>query len=114
MIKSRVTEILYCDDTEEQRYAMRRILEGSGYTVIEAATGAEALEKLHSGVLAVVLDVKLPDMSGYEVCRRIKNNPTTVCHSRPANLRQLCRPRPARTRPARWRGRLRRAARPRG
>ena len=77
MIKSRVSQILYCDDTEEQRYAMRRILEGSGYTVIEAATGTEALEKLHPGVLAVVLDVKLPDISGYEVCRRIKANPAT-------------------------------------
>jgi signal transduction histidine kinase/ActR/RegA family two-component response regulator len=77
MIKSRVSEILYCDDTEEQRYAMRRILEGSGYTVIEAATGTEALAKLHPGVLAVVLDVKLPDISGYEVCRRIKANPAT-------------------------------------
>jgi signal transduction histidine kinase len=77
MIKSRVSQILYCDDTEEQRYAMRRILEGSGYTVIEAATGTEALEKVHAGVLAVVLDVKLPDISGYEVCRRIKANPVT-------------------------------------
>jgi signal transduction histidine kinase len=77
MIKSRVTQILYCDDTEEQRYAMRRILEGFGYSVIEAATGAEALAKLHPGVLAVVLDVRLPDISGYEVCRRIKANPAT-------------------------------------
>jgi signal transduction histidine kinase len=77
MIKSRVSQILYCDDTEEQRYAMRRILEGSGYTVIEAATGTEALQKVHPGVLAVVLDVKLPDISGYEVCRRLKANPAT-------------------------------------
>jgi signal transduction histidine kinase len=78
MIKSRIREILYCDDTEEQRYAMRRILEGAGYTVVEAVTGTEALEKLHSGLLAAVLDVKLPDISGYEVCRRIKGNPATA------------------------------------
>jgi signal transduction histidine kinase len=78
MIKSRIRPILYCDDTEEQRYAMRRILEKDGYTVIEAATGGEALEKIHAGVLAVVLDVKLPDMSGYEVCRRIKADPATA------------------------------------
>ncbi len=77
MIKSSVSQILYCDDTEEQRYAMRRILEGSGYTVIEAATGAEALAKLTPEMLAVVLDVRLPDISGYEVCRRIKANPAT-------------------------------------
>ncbi len=77
MIQSQIREILYCDDTEEQRYAMRRILEGAGYTVIEAGTGAEALEKLHPGVLAAVMDVRLPDISGYEVCRRIKANPLT-------------------------------------
>ena len=77
MIRSRVRQILYCDDTEEQRYAMRRILEGAGYTVVEAATGAEALEKLSSTFLCVVMDVKLPDIYGYEVCRRIKANPLT-------------------------------------
>ena len=78
MIEGRVREILYCDDTEEQRYAMKRILQGAGYTVLEAGTGGEALAKLHSSVLAVVLDVKLPDISGYEVCRRIKANPVTA------------------------------------
>jgi len=78
MIKSRVRTVLYCDDTEEQRYAMRRILEGAGYTVVEASTGAEALARLSPDVLAVVMDVKLPDISGYEVCRRIKANPITA------------------------------------
>ena len=78
MIRSRIREILYCDDTEEQRYAMRRILEGAGYTVIEAATGNEALARIHPAVLCVVLDVRLPDISGYEVCRRIKGNPATA------------------------------------
>ena len=78
MIRGREREILYVDDTEEQRYAMRRILEGDGYTVREAGTGAEALAAVHPGILAVILDVKLPDMSGYEVCRRIKANPATA------------------------------------
>ncbi len=77
MIKGRVQEILYVDDTEEQRYAMRRILEGAGYTVREAGTGGEALRKIHPGMLAVILDVKLPDISGYEVCRRIKADAAT-------------------------------------
>lgn len=67
--------ILYVDDTEEQRYALCRILEREGYRPIQAATGSEALSKLHPDLLAVVLDVKLPDMSGYEVCRRIKQDP---------------------------------------
>ena len=77
MIRSSVRRILYVDDTEEQRYAMRRILEGAGYTVVEAGTGTEALAKLDPSFLAVVLDVKLPDISGYEVCRRIKATPET-------------------------------------
>ena len=77
MIQSRERQILYVDDTEEQRYAMRRILETAGFKVLEAGTGTDALRMLHPGVLAVVLDVKLPDMSGFEVCRRIKADPVT-------------------------------------
>ena len=77
MIKTRVRRILYVDDTEEQRYVMRRILEGAGYQVVEATTGAEALALVHPDLLAIVLDVKLPDMSGYEVCRRIKADAAT-------------------------------------
>jgi signal transduction histidine kinase/CheY-like chemotaxis protein len=78
MIQSREREILYVDDTEEQRYAMRRILEGAGYVVHEAGTGAEALRKIRPDILAVILDVKLPDMSGYDVCRRIKSSSATA------------------------------------
>ena len=78
MIHNRDRQILYVDDTEEQRYAMRRILEGAGFTVLEAGTGAEALRKIHPDILLVVLDVKLPDMSGYDVCRRIKAGPATA------------------------------------
>ena len=67
--------ILYVDDTEEQRYAMCRILAREGYRPIEAATGGAALAQLDPELLAIVLDVKLPDISGYEVCRRIKGHP---------------------------------------
>ena len=66
---------MYVDDTEGQRYAMCRILEREGYRPVEAATGAEALATVNASLLAIVLDVKLPDMSGYEVCRRLKQNP---------------------------------------
>ena len=83
MIPTRERLLLYVDDTEEQRYVMRRMLESDGFTVLEAGTGKAALEALHLyadadpdaaplPILAVILDVKLPDMSGYEVCRRIK------------------------------------------
>jgi two-component system NtrC family sensor kinase len=77
--------ILYVDDTEEQRYAMRRILEGAGFHVLEAGSGAEAMRQLYPAttdgprpeILAAILDVKLPDISGYDLCRSIKGNPAT-------------------------------------
>ena len=67
--------ILYVDDTEEQRYAMCLMLEREAYRPGQAGTGVAALEALNANLVAVVLDVKLPDMSGYEVCRRIKQHP---------------------------------------
>lgn len=89
MIQSTDRHLLYVDDTEEQRYAMTRILEGAGFKVTGASSGAEAFRRLFPPerenlaattppqFLAVLLDVKLPDMSGYDVCRRIKSDPRT-------------------------------------
>jgi PAS domain S-box-containing protein len=67
------TVILNVDDNEPARYAKTRTLEHGGYTVIEARTGAEAMEwtKKERPDL-VLLDVRLPDISGYEVCRLLK------------------------------------------
>jgi PAS domain S-box-containing protein len=67
------TVILNVDDNEAARYAKTRSLERGGYTVIEARTGAEAMERTkkdHPDL--VLLDVRLPDISGYEVCRILK------------------------------------------
>src|SRR5581483_10447578 len=71
--------ILNVDDDEVGRYAKSRILQQAGYRVKEAATGSEALglvkaERPH----LVCLDVKLPDIDGVEVCRRIKADETTA------------------------------------
>ncbi len=65
--------ILNVDDSEGARYAKTRILTRAGFQVIEAATGSEALERAeaHHPDL-VLLDTKLPDINGMEVCRRIK------------------------------------------
>lgn len=70
--------ILVVDDREEGRYILSRILVGAGYSVIEAKSGREALEKVLLDPALVALDVRLPDMVGYEVCRRIKANPQTA------------------------------------
>jgi PAS domain S-box-containing protein len=69
--------ILNVDDYEAGRYATSRVLRQAGYDVIEAATGAEALEKASTHPDLVVLDVNLPDLDGFEVCRRLKEAPAT-------------------------------------
>jgi two-component system, NtrC family, sensor kinase len=64
--------ILYVDDSIEQRYAMRRILETEGYSVLEAGSGREALQLLRDNPSLAVVDVRLPDINGYELTRQIK------------------------------------------
>lgn len=71
--------ILNVNDDEATRYSTTRILKNAGWDVIEADTGDRALAQVseqHPSL--VVLDVKLPDVSGFEVCRRIKTNPATA------------------------------------
>jgi CheY-like chemotaxis protein len=65
--------ILNVDDNEAMRFARTAILREEGFNVIEAGTGRDtfaALERYNADI--VVLDVNLPDMSGLDVCRRIK------------------------------------------
>ncbi len=67
------TRILVTDDTEASRYAKSRILRQAEFEVLEAATGADTLDLVASFVPdLVVLDVQLPDINGWEICRRIK------------------------------------------
>ena len=69
--------ILVVDDREANRYATVHALTRAGFQVMEAASGREALELANQLPSAVVLDIKLPDILGYEVCRRIKANAHT-------------------------------------
>jgi two-component system NtrC family sensor kinase len=69
--------ILVVDDRAANRYAIVHALRRSGFTVIEAESGREALELAKQIPDAILLDVKLPDILGYEVCRRLKANPRT-------------------------------------
>ena len=65
--------ILNVDDLESQRYVKTRDLNAAGFAVIEAQTGAEALRIVEQHKpLVVLLDVQLPDISGFEVCAFIK------------------------------------------
>jgi PAS domain S-box-containing protein len=70
--------ILIVDDDEAKRYSVAKILQKAGYVVAEATTGAEALRRAAEMPDLIVLDVKLPDMTGFEVCRRIKADPATA------------------------------------
>jgi CheY-like chemotaxis protein len=69
--------LLLVDDDEAKRYIMATWLRRAGHIVIEAGTGREALAAAGS-VELVLLDVHLPDLSGYEVCRQIKADPSTA------------------------------------
>jgi PAS domain S-box-containing protein len=67
------TLILNVDDNDGARYAKTRILQSAGFGVVEATNGTDALAIVRRGeVSLVLLDVKLPDINGIEVCRRIK------------------------------------------
>jgi len=68
--------ILAVDDNPAALYATSRVLRSAGYEVIEATTGAVALAAAADADL-VVLDVNLPDMDGFEVCRRLRARPDT-------------------------------------
>src|SRR5690242_7672128 len=69
--------VLVVDDTPSKRYVLASWLRRGGYQVVEAGTGAEAIELVRGGGISlVVLDVRLPDLSGFEVCERIKSDPS--------------------------------------
>lgn len=69
--------ILAVDDNPSALYATSRVLKAAGYEVLQATTGAAALHIAHQADL-VVLDVNLPDMDGFEVCRRLRARPDTA------------------------------------
>src|ERR671938_620640 len=65
--------ILTVEDDERIQAAMRLALEDEGYTVVEAASGEEGLELFSRRPADVVLiDIMLPGIDGFEVCRSIR------------------------------------------
>ncbi len=71
-MKADSIRILVVDDNAATRYSTARVLRSVGWTVLEAATGAEAIAKVRDNVTLVILDVNLPDVMGFEVCRQIR------------------------------------------
>ncbi|HEY4730568.1 MAG TPA: response regulator, partial [Myxococcales bacterium] len=67
--------ILIVDDEEQNRALLRAML-GANHRVLEAADGPEALKLLGTERIdLVLLDVMMPGMTGYEVCKRMKERP---------------------------------------
>jgi PAS domain S-box-containing protein len=71
------TTVLIVDDRPANRYTAGRALERAGFEVLEADSGQQALELSKKLPSVIIMDVKLPDILGYEVCRRIKANSQT-------------------------------------
>ncbi len=68
--------ILVVDDAPPNVKLLRLILKDAGYRVLEASSGPEALETLRREKPdAMVLDVRMPGMTGYEVCKEIRHDP---------------------------------------
>ncbi|MDC8637947.1 response regulator [Xanthomonas hortorum] len=71
--------ILVVDDNAVTRYSVRRVLEHHQFVVEEAGTGTDGLAKLATHAFAaVVLDVNLPDMSGFDIVRSLRAAPRTA------------------------------------
>jgi signal transduction histidine kinase len=70
--------VLVVDDDSRNLMAIESVLDGASYRLIKAQTGAEALLALmHGDFAAIVLDVQMPDMSGIELARMIKERKRT-------------------------------------
>ncbi|MES2310075.1 MAG: response regulator, partial [Verrucomicrobiota bacterium] len=69
--------ILIIDDSEDKRYLFSRYLQQDGFEVWTANTAREGLEMAQKNPSLIMLDIVLPDMTGYELCRLLKNDPFT-------------------------------------
>lgn len=70
--------ILIIEDDVGKRYTITRVLRQGGFEVLEARDGAEGLALVKDIPDLVILDIKLPDASGLDICRQIKAAPETA------------------------------------
>ena len=71
--------ILYIEDDPANRILVRRVLEAEGYRVLEAENGIQGLEIAQAEQLgAILVDIHMPEMDGFEVMTQLKSMPTTA------------------------------------
>lgn len=77
--EARMTHILVIEDNPDLAFGLRNNLEIEGYEVTVAADGPSGLARaLETSPDLVVLDLMLPGIDGYEVCRRLRESPATA------------------------------------
>jgi len=67
-------KILYVEDSVDTASAVKVMLEGGGFDVDLAYTGKEALQKAKVGFDLILLDIMLPDMSGWDIFEKLKKD----------------------------------------
>lgn len=73
-----MTTVLIVDDSQTLRQMLSDLLQKNGIKVVEATNGIEAKEQIQvKAPDLVITDLIMPQMNGYELCRWIKNEPTT-------------------------------------
>jgi signal transduction histidine kinase len=77
MNRRELPTVLVVSDREADRCLISQMLRSSVFDVLEATDGSTALARAREAPDAIVLDVQLPDVSGHEVCRRLKAAPET-------------------------------------
>jgi PAS domain S-box-containing protein len=77
-------EVLVVDDHPGTRYSTSRVMRAAGFGTREATTGSEGLALANGSLSAVILDMHLPDINGFEVCQRLRAKPET------ANVPVIC------------------------
>ena len=76
--KEQPAEIMVVDDLESNQRLLAKMIESMGYIAVPALSGAEALERISKKLPQLfLLDITMPDMSGFELCEILKNNSFT-------------------------------------
>lgn len=75
----KIENILIVDDSIENISLLSKILIENGYKVRVAKSGKDALDSINESIPdLILLDVKMPDLNGYEVCKKLKKMPELI------------------------------------